>query len=71
MCSPTEYIPHREAEPLRLCAGCGALLASRNETATCWQCDPYWSDVDLDEAPISTELRLAIGDAIDQILAEA
>jgi hypothetical protein len=50
MCSPTEYIPHREAEPLRLCAGCGALLASRNETATCWQCDPYWSDVDLDEA---------------------
>lgn len=39
-----EYVPHRERKPIRTCAGCGALLCSRNEVETCFQCGGTWSD---------------------------
>jgi hypothetical protein len=71
MCQLETYLPHREFLPRRYCDDCGCLLSSGNETSTCHPCVPGWSeDIDLD-GPLSHAVRISIGNALDEILANA
>lgn len=63
-----DFIPHREAHPLRYCDDCGSVLSTGNESNLCWAHGKTWS---AGEQIFSHWLRTELGNALDRILAEA